>query len=139
MGTRPSSLGWRIPWTEEPGRLQSTGLQKVGHDGETKTMEIIVEVSQKMKNNIIKYFLNHIKAKLYFQGKKHTQIHKVKCPTLCNPMDCSLPGSSTHEIFQARVLEWVAIPFSYGESSINIYTLLLLLSHFSRVRLCATP
>ena len=27
------------------------------------------------------------------------------CPTLCNPMDCSLPGSSVHEIFQARVLE----------------------------------
>ena len=34
------------------------------------------------------------------------------CPTLRDPMDCSLPGSSTHGIFQARVLEWVAIPFS---------------------------
>ena len=34
------------------------------------------------------------------------------CPTLCNPMDCSLPGSSVHGIFQARVLEWVAIAFS---------------------------
>ena len=31
------------------------------------------------------------------------------CPTLCNPMDCSLPGSSVHGIFQARILEWVAI------------------------------
>ena len=31
------------------------------------------------------------------------------CLTLCDPMDCSLPGSSTHGIFQARVLEWVAI------------------------------
>ena len=31
------------------------------------------------------------------------------CPTLSNPMDCSLPGSSIHGIFQARVLEWVAI------------------------------
>ena len=31
------------------------------------------------------------------------------CPTLCNPMDCRLPGSSAHGIFQARVLEWVAI------------------------------
>ena len=30
------------------------------------------------------------------------------CPTLCNPMDCSLPDSSIHGIFQARVLEWVA-------------------------------
>ena len=34
------------------------------------------------------------------------------CPTLCDPMDCSLPGSSIHGIFQARVLEWVAIAFS---------------------------
>ena len=33
-------------------------------------------------------------------------------PTLSDPMDCSLPGSSTHGIFQARVLEWVAIAFS---------------------------
>ena len=34
------------------------------------------------------------------------------CLTLCNPMDCSLPGSSIHGIFQARVLEWVAVAFS---------------------------
>ena len=34
------------------------------------------------------------------------------CPTLCDPIDCSLPGSSIHGIFQARVLEWVAIAFS---------------------------
>ena len=33
-------------------------------------------------------------------------------PTLSNPMDCSLPGSSVHGIFQARVLEWGAIAFS---------------------------
>ena len=34
------------------------------------------------------------------------------CPTLSNPMDCSLPGSSVHGIFQARVLEWGAVAFS---------------------------
>ena len=38
------------------------------------------------------------------------------CPTLCDPMDCSLLGSSVHGIFQARVLEWVAISFSRGSS-----------------------
>ena len=38
------------------------------------------------------------------------------CLTLCNPMDCSPPGSSVHEIFQARILEWVAIYFSRGSS-----------------------
>ena len=38
------------------------------------------------------------------------------CPTLCDPMDYSLPGSSVHGIFQARVLEWVAISFSRASS-----------------------
>ena len=38
------------------------------------------------------------------------------CPTFCDPMDCSPPGSSVHEIFQARILEWLAISFSRGSS-----------------------
>ena len=38
------------------------------------------------------------------------------CLTLYNPMDCSLPGSSVHAILQARILEWVAIPFSRASS-----------------------
>ena len=38
------------------------------------------------------------------------------CPTLCNPMNCSLPASSIHGIFQARILEWFAISFSRGSS-----------------------
>ena len=38
------------------------------------------------------------------------------CPPLCNPMDCSPPGSSVHGILQARILEWAAIPSSRGSS-----------------------
>ena len=38
------------------------------------------------------------------------------CPTLCDPVDCSLPGSSVHGILQARMLEWVAISFSRASS-----------------------
>ena len=38
------------------------------------------------------------------------------CLTLCNPVDCSLPGSSVHGILQARILEWVAMPSSRGSS-----------------------
>ena len=38
------------------------------------------------------------------------------CPTLCDPMDYSLSGSSVHGIFRAKVLEWVAISFSRGSS-----------------------
>ena len=48
------------------------------------------------------------------------------CPTLCDPMDCSLPGSSVHGIFQARVLEWGAIAFS----AVNHREWLFLFSHF---------
>ena len=36
------------------------------------------------------------------------------CPTLCDPMDCSPPCSSVHGISQARILDWVAMPFSRG-------------------------
>ena len=50
----------------------------------------------------------------FLQCKKVKSESEVaqSCPTLSNPMDCSLPGSSVHEIFQARVLEWGAIAFS---------------------------
>ena len=42
------------------------------------------------------------------------------CPTLCDPMDCSLPGFSVHGILQARTLEWVAISFSMSILVSNI-------------------
>ena len=42
------------------------------------------------------------------------------CPTLCDPVDCSLPGSSVLGILQARLLEWVAIPFFRGSSQPRI-------------------
>ena len=42
------------------------------------------------------------------------------CPTLSNPMDCSLPGSSLHGIFQARVLEWGAIAFSIATTYLTV-------------------
>ena len=38
------------------------------------------------------------------------------CLAFCDPMECGLPGSSVHGILQARILEWVAIPFSRGSS-----------------------
>ena len=38
------------------------------------------------------------------------------CLTFCDPMDCSPPGPSVHEILQARILEWTAISFSRGPS-----------------------
>ena len=49
---------------------------------------------------------------------KHICVCEVSqsCPTLCDPVDCSPPGSSVHGILQARILEWVAISFFRGPS-----------------------
>ena len=44
------------------------------------------------------------------------------CPTLCDPVDCSSPGSSIHGILQVRILEWVAISFSRGSSQPRDWT-----------------
>ena len=46
----------------------------------------------------------------------YVHAHAQSCPTLCNPMDYSPPGSSIHGIFQARILEWVATSSSRGSS-----------------------
>ena len=54
------------------------------------------------------------------------------CPTLCDPMDCSLPGSFVHGIPQARMLEWIAIPFS--KECLNCCTTAVI-SHSSKVML----
>ena len=61
------------------------------------------------------------------------------CPTLSDPMDCSLPGSSTHGIFQARALEWGAIAFSRVKSyrvlkGISFFTVKEICSHFRAER-----
>ena len=81
------------------------------------------------------------------------------CPTVCNPMDCSRPGSSVHEIFQASILEWAAIlsfrgSFLIHGSSPGLLHCRQILYHlghqesprecmigksFSRVRLFVTP
>ena len=59
----------------------------------------------KSLNSIVFMF---IRSLIKERGSEVTQ----SCPTLCDPMDCSLPGSSIHGIFQARILEWFAISFS---------------------------
>ena len=54
---------------------------------------------------------------LIIPWKKKKRVNYSVVSTLCDPMDCSVPGSSFHGIVQARILEWVAIPFSRGCSS----------------------
>ena len=56
-------------------------------------------------------------AYIYDYLKNHMFVLVAQsCMTLCNPMDCSPPGSSVHEILQTRILEWVAISLSRGSS-----------------------
>ena len=56
---------------------------------------------------------------LQFMKVKSESEVALSCPALSNTMDCSLPGSSVHGIFQARVLEWGAIAFSIGVTKIS--------------------
>ena len=59
---------------------------------------------------------------IYVYTHTHTYIKEMcaksfqSCLTLCNPMDCSLPRSSVHEILQARIMEWIAMCSSRGSS-----------------------
>ena len=50
------------------------------------------------------------------EGQKAKVLATQSFLTLCDPLDCSLPGSSVHRILQTRRLEWFAIPFSRGSS-----------------------
>ena len=60
--------------------------------------------------------------------KKKSEVTQ-SCLTLCDPMDCSLPGSSVHSIFQTRVLVWVAISFSRRSSRLRDWTQVFHIAH----------
>ena len=94
--THPTTLAWRLPWTEESGGLQSMGWQRVRHYWGN-----LVCTTPKPAINL---FNNAAAA----AAAKSLQ----SCPTLCDPIDGSPPGSCVPGILQARILEWVAISFS---------------------------
>ena len=71
----------------------------------------IVEVTQKVAFSDWFLWLGFY----YYKEKKKKKVAQ-SCLTLYEPLDCSPPGTSAHGIFQARILEWVAIPFSRGSS-----------------------
>ena len=62
------------------------------------------------------YCLRSISNMLLFKASICVYVSVQSCPTLCDPMDCSLPGSSVHGISQVRILEWVTISSSRGSS-----------------------
>ena len=72
-----------------------------------------------MSRSLLKLFLaSRVKRSLLPESPQLTWVHACSaaksCSTLCDPMDCSPPGSSVHGIFQARILDWLAISSSKG-------------------------
>ena len=156
-------LAWEIPWTEEPGGLQSTGSQRVVHHWATSLSSslcstyFVLMFYSLLEKGWLTFFFHTILACFCF---KVTMVYKIvlrnvflfswkslfswtclknhpslllpfclhccetnrqaaaaakslqSCPTLCDPIDGSPPGSPVPEILQARTLEWVAIAFS---------------------------
>ena len=82
-------------------------------------LAIFFKPSKKNVNNISSRIIFHLLpfSKTKVLWKTFSVLVTQLCLTLCNPMDCSSPGSSVHRILQARILEWVTIlttPFSRG-------------------------
>ena len=129
MATHSSTLAWKIPWAEQPGRLQSMGSQRVGHDWAT-SFSIFTFMHWRRKWQPTPVFLpgesqgpgSLVGCHLWGCTESDTteatqQEEKVKSLSrvqlLVTPWTaCSLPGSSIHGIFQVRVLEWGAMAFS---------------------------
>ena len=134
MATDSSILAWEIPWT----KLWATvhGVPRVRHDWANKPPPHEVILSWDALQGQPPLADNHVitpthkhsvpRQLLFFTfrpvcHKLHKKVHAMcalcaMCPTLYDPMDCCPPGSSVHGIFQARILEWVAIPFFRGSS-----------------------
>ena len=132
--THSSILAWRIPWTEEPGGLQSLMSQRVGHNwshlaGSKQQRLFLTVLGGGWKYRITYWQDRFLLRFLSLPGrwlsslcaclclnlvflewyspiglKKESEVAQ-SCLTLYDPMDCSLPASSIHGIFQARVLE----------------------------------
>ena len=127
VATTASAVGWK---------RDTLGIQPEQPAQEAGCLHFCNKIFKKicllMFQKKLKAFLYIFISELCHPLTKHTKTHRKKilmfnipqvrhcvcvlvtqlCPTLCNPMDCSSPGSSVLGILQARILEWVAIPFS---------------------------
>ena len=99
MATHSSVLAWRIPGMGERGGLPSMESHRVRHNWSDLAAAVSHGMNVKVKVSI-------------------TQ----SSPTLCDSMDCTPPGSSVYGILQARILEWIAIPFSRRSSQPRDWT-----------------
>ena len=100
MAAHSSVLAWRIPGTGEPGGLPSMGSHRVGQDWSD------LAAAAEPINNVMTVSGEHWRAQPHIYIYTYTYMWHTH----------SLPGSSVHGILQARILEWVEIPFSRGSS-----------------------
>ena len=100
---------WSAEPSPSPGHLPNPGIRP---RSPTRQADSLLSESPG------KPLLQPMHIYLITQMKQTNSLSEIAqlCPTLCDPMDCRLSGSSIHGIFQARVLEWVAISFSRGSS-----------------------
>ena len=110
--------GWS--WVSEDTMLAGLSfLFKVG--GEVTVLEETIDRKPDKKRDDLHLDCFHVLA-VVKSATTNIGVHESEseltqsCPTLCDPTDYSLPGSSVHGILQARILEWVAISFSRGSS-----------------------
>ena len=146
-------------WTGKPGMLQSMGSQRVGYNWETNLNDPGIPLLDFYIQMKVNHYLEDIcsppcslqhcnsqqtemeitlSVHPQISGDRRCGIHSAakslqSCPTLCDRVDGSPPGSSVSGILQARTLEWVAISFS------NAWKWKVKVKSLSRVRLLATP
>jgi len=99
--------------------LREKTFHKPRNDGDIDTWPLKSR-THKIWSNIFSV-LRQISQDLECMYIQQNYISRIKVlvshvQTLCDPMDCSLPGSSVYEILQARILEWITISFSRGSS-----------------------
>ena len=115
MATHSSTFAWKIPWMEKPGKLQFTGLQRVGHDWVTSLSLLCRTASDSVRIVCVCVCVcvcAHARARSVSQS----------CPTLCNPWTAACQDPLPI-CFQARILECVAISYSRVSSWPKDWTL----------------
>ena len=138
MAPHSSTLAWEVPWTEEHGRLQSMGSRRVERDWATSLSRIGEGNGNPLQCSCLEnprdwgawwaavYGVAQSRTRLKRRSSSSSFIIIIcflfivlvaqLCLTLCNPLDCNLPDFSVLGIFQARILDLVAISFSRGSS-----------------------
>ena len=111
LASRSSLISWLLAWGGQgiADSVSASGLSNEYSGFTSSRIDWFISLLFRGLSRVPCHFLLQC-----MKVRSETEVTQ-SCPTLCDPMDCSLPGSSVHGIFQARVLEWGAIAFSVAE------------------------